>query len=78
MKKALKGTTSQDIQIAHDFLYKEVKEVAAGQIETVIIHVKKFTLEDDKIACLEIYEKGGGRHLKINITNNELLEACEF
>lgn len=78
MKKALKGTTSQDIQINYDFLHKEVKEVLAGQIETVIIHVKKFTLEDDKIACLEVYEEGGGRHLKINITNNELLEACEL
>lgn len=73
--KTIKGTVTQDIQVPFTFIHPEVKEIKAGNIENIILHVKKFTLEDDKIACLEIYEKEGGRHLKIKIGNNELLSA---
>lgn len=78
LKKALKSTTAQDIQIPFAFLHEEIREIKAGKIETIIILVKKFTLENDKIACLEIYEKDGGRHLKINLTNTELLSAIKL
>ncbi len=77
LKKSLKGTTSQDIQMDFDFV-NDLHKVIAGQIAHVIIHVKKFTLEEDKIAILEIYEKEGGRHMKIKISNNELLNATQL
>ncbi len=77
LKKGLKGTTAQDIQMDFDFIH-ELREIISGQIAHVIIHIKKFTLEDDKIAILEIYEKEGGRHMKIKISNNELLNATQL
>lgn len=35
----------------------------------------KFTLEDDKICIFELYEKDGGRHLRLKISNTELLSS---
>lgn len=78
LKKGFKATTSQDIQISFDFIHEQVTEIMAGEVGSIIMHVTKFTLEDDKIACLEIYEKQGGRHLKIKFTNNELLSAIQL
>lgn len=74
LKKALKGVTSQDIQMDFDFIEK-CTEIPAHHNKSVIMHMKKFTLESDKIGILEIYEKEGGRHLKIRLSNDELLSA---
>lgn len=75
LKKALKGVTSQDIQINFDFIGPRQNEIPAHQNRSIIMHMKKFTLEADKIGVLEIYEKEGGRHLKIRLDNDELLSA---
>lgn len=77
LKKALKTTTSQEVQIPFSFM-KEIKEINAGQVENVVLKLKKFTLEDDKIANFEIYEKEGGRHLRIKISNTELITATKL
>lgn len=75
LKKALKGVTSQDIQMNFDFVGTKCSEVPAHQTRSVIMHKKKFTCEADKIGIFEIYEKEGGRHLKIRLDNDELLSA---
>lgn len=78
LKKSLKGTTSQDIQVEFHFLGNKILEIPAGENRNVIIRLKKFTLEDDKIGVFEIYEKDGGRHLRIKISNTELLDSIKL
>ncbi len=75
LKKGLTTTTSQDIQIPFNFCNEKTTEIMAGENKSIIIHLQKLTLEDDKVACIEIYEKQGGRHLKIKFGNNEILSA---
>ena len=78
LKKGLTTTTSQDIQIPFDFCNEKTTEIIAGEKKSIIMHFKKLTLEEDKVACLEIYEKQGGRHLKIKFGNNEILSAAKL
>jgi hypothetical protein len=37
--------------------------------------VPKFTIPDDKVLIVELFEKGGGRHLALKITNQDILRA---
>lgn len=78
VKKKLQGTVQQDIPIKFDFLNKRTDEITAHNSDLFILRTKKFTLEDGMISVFEIYEKEGGRHLRINITNNELLSATQL
>lgn len=73
-KKLLKETASQDIQIP-SLLCKNIKEIKAHSNLRLILQMDKFTLEDDKICIFELYEKDGGRHLRLKISNTELLSS---
>ena len=73
-KKLLKETASQDIQVP-SILCKKIKEIKAHSNLRLIIQMDKFTLEDDKICIFELYEKDGGRHLRLKISNTELLSS---
>lgn len=43
-----------------------------------VVSIPYYTLTDGKILELEIYEKGGGRHLKLQITNKTLLQVKQL
>lgn len=43
--------------------------------KTVVAALDKFTLADKKIFIIEIYEKGGGRHLYLKVHNRHIENA---
>ena len=49
--------------------------VSAGQKQYLVFTLNKFTLADDKILCSEIFEKGGGRHLQLQLKDKDLNRA---
>lgn len=73
-EKANKTVSDQDITIPIS-ISPEIKRIAPHTSEHFIFSCDKFTLENNRIAVLEIYEKNGGRHLKIRITNDLILRA---
>jgi hypothetical protein len=36
----------------------------------------QFTIADDKVLLIEIFEKNGGRHQTLQIENSDLIKAC--
>ena len=73
-EKVNKTVSDQDITIPIS-ISPEIKRIAPHTSEHFILTSDKFTLENNRIAVLEIYEKNGGRHLKIRITNDLILRA---
>jgi len=39
---------------------------------------KKFTIPEQKQLIIEVYEKGGGRNVKLSLANSDLLKARTF
>lgn len=73
-EKANKAVSDQDLPIPI-FILPDIKNIDPHGYERFILSCDKFTLENNRIAVLEIYEKNGGRHLKIRITNDLILRA---
>lgn len=73
-EKANKAVSDQDLPIPI-FILPDIKNIDPHGYERFILSCDKFTLENNRIAILEIYEKAGGRHLKIRLTNDLILRA---
>ncbi|QIL78425.1 conjugative transposon protein TraN [Hymenobacter sp. HDW8] len=78
-KKVAKRTAEQAIEIAPIYVYNgpQQKVEAQGKLEKVFIF-KKFTIPDKKQLVIELYEKGGGRNIKLTLANSDLLKARTF
>lgn len=73
-KKLMKRTAIQETVITPVKTYNEQLEIAKGTVLTVYT-LPKFTIPDDKILIIELYEKDGARHQMIQIENIDLERA---
>lgn len=78
-KQVAKRTAEQALEISPIYVYNgaQKKIGAQGTLEQVYIF-KKFTIPDQKQLIVELYEKGGGRNLKLKLSNSALLKARTF
>jgi conjugative transposon TraN protein len=78
-KKVAKRTAEQAIELQPIYVYQgsDKKIQAKGKLEQVFIF-KKFTIPDQKQLIIELYEKGGGRNIKLELANSDLLKARTF
>ncbi|SMB80970.1 hypothetical protein SAMN00120144_3625 [Hymenobacter roseosalivarius DSM 11622] len=75
-KKLVKRTAIQESEVTPRYVYNGQLSAIPGtrQLDRVYV-VPKFTIPDDKILVVELFEKGGGRHLALKITNQDILRA---
>lgn len=75
-KKIAKRTALQESELSPLFVYNVTQATipGPGTMEQVYV-LRKFTIPDDKNLVVEMFERGGGRHLTFNITNNDILKA---
>jgi conjugative transposon TraN protein len=75
-KKLIKRTAIQEAEVTPRYIYNgELRSIpGTKQLERVYV-VPKFTISDDKVLIVELFEKGGGRHLTLKITNQDILRA---
>ncbi|GGF27157.1 conjugative transposon protein TraN [Hymenobacter cavernae] len=75
-KKTVKRTAVQESEVAPRYVYNSGRSAFAGNtlLERVYVY-PKFTIPDDKQLVVEMFEKGGGRHLSLKITNQDILKA---
>jgi conjugative transposon TraN protein len=73
-KKRVKRSSIQEQEIAPIYI-DPVTTVAGQQRSRFVIIVPKFTIPDKKQFLIELFEKGGGRHLTIKVKNKHLLKA---
>ncbi|GGC33498.1 hypothetical protein GCM10011386_27020 [Parapedobacter defluvii] len=75
-RKVARRTVTQEKEVLPldiDGLERPVVEGRCGK--TVVIALDKFTLADNKLLTIEIYERGGGRHLYLKVKNRHIENA---
>lgn len=75
-KQVAKRTAEQAIELQPIYVYNapNKKIESHGTVDQVFIF-KKFTIPDKKQLVVELYEKGGGRNIKVKLSNENLLKA---
>ncbi|MCD7969102.1 MAG: conjugative transposon protein TraN [Alistipes sp.] len=74
-KKVLKRTPIQENDVTPTNTFNEIKVVGHLSNERMVTSFHKFTIPDDKIFIVDIYEKNGGRHQQFRIENRDILNA---
>ena len=74
-KKLAKRTAIQESEVVPLFVYNAGQTVIPGPGGMDQVYVlRKFTIPDDK-NLVEMFERGGGRHLTFNVSNDDILKA---
>ena len=74
-KKVAKRTVVQERSMIPLRTYKPLDEIGGKAIEQNVFLLDQFTIADDKILLIEIFEKNGGRHQTFQIENSDLIKA---
>ncbi|MGN5955069.1 conjugative transposon protein TraN [Sphingobacterium lactis] len=74
-KKVAKRTVVQERPMIPLRTYKPLDEIGGKTIEQNVFMLDQFTIADDKVLLIEIFEKNGGRHQTLPIENSDLIKA---
>lgn len=73
--KKSKNAIQQEVQYDPVDQQDFQKKILGNSQNRFILAFKKFTIPDDKVFEIEMFEKGGGRHLKLSVLNEYILSA---
>jgi conjugative transposon TraN protein len=74
-KKVAKRTVIQERMLTPLRIYKPLDEIIGNTVERNVFLLDQFTIADDKILFIGIYEKNGSRHQVLQIKNSDLVKA---
>lgn len=74
-KKVAKRTVVQERPIIPLRTYKPFDEIGGKLTEQNVFLLDQFTIADDKVLLIEIFEKNGGRHQTLQVENSDLIKA---
>ncbi|AIM35298.1 conjugal transfer protein TrbN [Sphingobacterium sp. ML3W] len=74
-KKIAKRTVVQERLMIPLRTYKPLDGINGKSTEQNVFLLDQFTIADDKILLIEIFEKNGGRHQTLQIENSDLIKA---
>jgi len=74
-RKTTKRTAVQENELVPLRLYVPINDVNANGAERNVLLLDQFTLADDKILVIEVFEKNGGRHQRLEVENSDLINA---
>jgi conjugative transposon TraN protein len=74
-KKIAKRTVIQERPMIPLRIYKPLGEIVGKEIEQNVFLLDQFTIADDKVLLIEIFEKNGGRHQTLQVENSDLIKA---
>jgi len=74
-KKIAKRTVVQEKSIIPLRNYNSLVEICGTSSEREVFLLDQFTITDDKLLLIEIFEKNGGRHQTLRIENSDLVKA---
>jgi conjugative transposon TraN protein len=77
-KAKMKRTASQEVEVEPLYSYGITESVAGSSSKAIVLVFQKFTIEDSKRFVIEITEKNGGRHLKLQIKNGQIVKAKQI
>jgi len=74
-KKVAKRTVVQERPLTLLRTYKPLDGIAGKSTEQNVFLLDQFTIADDKVLLIEIFEKNGGRHQTLQVENSDLIKA---
>jgi conjugative transposon TraN protein len=74
-KKVAKRTVVQERPVTPLRTYKPLDGIAGKSNEQNVFLLDQFTIADDKVLMIEIFEKNGGRHQTLQVENSDLIKA---
>ena len=74
-KKVAKRTVVQERPMIPLRTYKPITEISGQTTEQNVFLLDQFTIADDKVLLIEIFEKNGGRHQTLQVENSDLIKA---
>lgn len=70
-----KRTAVQDLNITPLYTYHAYTNVAAESAATCVVALSKFTLPYSKYLSIQVLEKNGGRNLRLDLQNKDIMKA---
>lgn len=77
-KKTARCTAVQETFVNPVRVFDEIMRVDAEAMIRNVFVFRKFTIPDDKVLVMEVYERNGGRHQRFEIENSRLVGAREM
>lgn len=74
-QKKAKNAIQQEVQYDPVQQKDFSKKILGKSANRFVLAFNKFTIPDDKVFEIEMFEKGGGRHIKLSILNEYILSA---
>lgn len=74
-KKTARRTAVQQRELLPLSIYKALDSIDSVSSDQNVFLLDQFTLENDKILLIEIFEKNGGRHQTLRVKNSDLIKA---
>jgi conjugative transposon TraN protein len=74
-KQKAKRTASQELDIVPIHTSGRVETITAQSETDLVYTLEKFTIPDAKRLVIELFEHNGGRHQKLSIKNNTIVNA---
>jgi conjugative transposon TraN protein len=74
-RKTSKLTASQENEMIPLRSYLPLTDVEENHSERNVFLLDQFTLADDKVLIIEIFERNGGRNQRLEIVNDDLIHA---
>lgn len=68
-------TPSNRKQPLNPFIKRLPHEIKGKSQNRLVLGFNKFTIPDDKVFEIEVYERNGGRHIKLAVLNEYILSA---
>ena len=74
-KKVAKRTVVQEKLLTPLRIYKPLGEITGNSTDQNVFLLDQFTITDDKVLVIEIFEKNGGRQQVLQVENSDLVNA---
>jgi conjugative transposon TraN protein len=74
-KKLAKRTVIQEKPIIPLRFYKRLDAISGKTMDQNVFLLDQFTIADDKVLQIQIFEKNGGRHQTLQVENSDLIKA---
>ena len=74
-KAIARRTVVQERPLTPLRMYKPLDEIAANTTDQNVFLLDPFTIADDKLLVIEVFEKNGGRQQSVQVGNSDLIHA---
>ena len=74
-RKKAKRTATQEIEIKPIYIQNDTLTIKGQSEHIFVFALPKFTIPDQKYLAVQLMEKNGGRHLKLDIKNRKIIKA---